>query len=257
MIPVKYACNADCSFCITEDEKLRPGFAAIPGAMRVSRATSDVFRTIADMGATELEITGGGEPFLHNDLQKIIDLARVELPSAYFKIYTNGFSLRPLVGVDELNMSRAHWRSELNNTIFRSNAQNEMGEALAFFRQYFGTIRLQTPMMRGLIDSPEALAEMVARFGPQVDQFVVRPLFESVARGKEYYVKFNAVGEKVKIDRTGDYCGSRPLIGADNNLYWDWSYTTKIDVSSAESRACAATKLRQFDKSALSAAYRE
>ena len=222
-IPVKYACNADCVFCITEIEKLKPGFQAVRGTMKIDDVLRGNLQLAADLGMDEVEITGGGEPFLHPRLQELVLEIRDFLPAARIKIYTNGFRLREIRGIDELNLSRAHDDSGINQAIFRSKEQNELQDALGFFRPFFKTIRLQVPLMQGALDTPEKLIAFAER-QKNADLIVARPLFDGVHLGKERYVRFEVQHPKIKLDRTGDYCGMRPVIAADGNFYRDWNF---------------------------------
>ena len=57
------------------------------------------------MGITRFEITGGGEPFLNDNLSYIVNTIKEIIPNSYIKLYTNGFILKEAGNIDELDIS--------------------------------------------------------------------------------------------------------------------------------------------------------
>lgn len=231
VIPVKYQCNADCTFCITEEAKLHPSFANIKEWLK-PEAVAEFCQKFAALRIKELEITGGGEPFLNPHLQQIISIFKTAWPSVYIKLYTNGFLLKPIADVDELNVSRAHDDTARNNEVFRAKSPVALAETIAYFRPMVAKLRIQTPLLLGCIDTAEKAIEMIERH-PLVDQFVFRPLFSKVNRDKNRYIGFSVAHPRAKNDVTGDYCGDRPVFTSNGKLYWNWNYdreATEADI---------------------------
>jgi len=199
VFPVKSACNADCQFCFVKELR-SPLFLRQPPMLSVA-ALRQAIPQLDAHGITEIEITGGGEPMLHPDLQEIIDLTR---PGRKVKLYTNGFRLRPITGIDELNLSRCHWDTAKNNEIYRARVTTHLDEVLQFYRPLVGTIRLQVLLLRGYIDSPETMLELVERYAGRVDTFMFRTLFSGSRRLRELYVEATLDHPLVKMDTTGD-----------------------------------------------------
>jgi organic radical activating enzyme len=228
LIPVKYACNADCTFCITEREKLQPAFAALGEYLPADRLR-EVLQPLPEE-VTEIEVTGGGEPFLHPKLPEILEQIRSWRPSVKIKLYTNGFLLRPIPPVDELNISRCHDDTARNQEVYRGRRPTDLEAAARFFRPFAESIRLQVPLMRGYIDSPQAAEAMIGRCRSFIDGFVFRPLFPSVALEQDKAVRFAFTHPLAKMDDLQpDYCGSRPVIGSSGVLYRDWTFTQPMD----------------------------
>ena len=226
VIPVKYECNADCTFCITEEAKLHPAFSAVKEWL-TPESTEAFCQQFAKLKIKEVEVTGGGEPFLNPKLQQILNHFKEAWPDLKVKIYTNGFLLKPLYGLDEVNISRAHDDTVKNNEIFRTKHPIDLTRSIAFFRPLTRTLRVQVPLLKGYIDTPEAAIALIERH-PLVDQFVFRPLFSKVAREKDKYVQFSVIHPRAKNDVTGDYCGDRPVLASNGKLFWDWNYTREI-----------------------------
>ncbi len=95
------ACNASCSWCITDFRET---------AKKELLALADLERQLAELPSLEkIEITGGGEPLLHPQLDRIVKACADKAPTM---VYTNGALLErkaPQVrGVYEVAISRAH-----------------------------------------------------------------------------------------------------------------------------------------------------
>lgn len=224
LLPVMYECNAACTFCISDIDA--PKFQAKPPYFPIATLLKSLEKYAA-LSVKEVEITGGGEPFLHPQLQNIIDALRYTWPSIYIKLYTNGFRHRPIRGVDELNISRCHDDTEKNNELYRATKPTDLIETLAYFRPMVPKIRLQVTTLKGYIDSPEAAIALIERV-PMVDTFVFRPLFDKCGLEKDKYVEFKVDHPKAKNDLTGDYCDTRPILATDGVLYHDWSFQNLV-----------------------------
>src|SRR3989344_1498299 len=101
VIPVRNVCNADCSFCYMKEKKNLSG----PQFMNVSKLERKVKNLFGQFN--EAEITGGGDPTLHPEINRIIKFFMEN--RVYTKMYTNGFLLREIEKIDEINISRVHF----------------------------------------------------------------------------------------------------------------------------------------------------
>ena len=227
LIPVKYKCNANCIFCITEKEKVKPAFNSLPEFIKL-KELKVLLAQLQSLRLTEIEITGGGEPLLHPQIQDIINLVKATWPGIYVKLYTNGLLLKNVHGIDELNLSRAHPDAAINNQFFGVNSAYSLTDLLNFYRPLVKRLRVQVPLLRGGIDSAAKAAHLAAQIIPIADQIVLRPLFSKCSQGKELFVQFSVAHPSIKVDQTGDYCGARPIIASNSKLYWDWTFTKEV-----------------------------
>jgi molybdenum cofactor biosynthesis enzyme MoaA len=232
IVPVKSACNANCSFCITKTQERF--LSHLPHYLKDFKQFILTLDKISQQtNIEEFEITGGGEPFLHRRLDSVCGYIKAFFPQAYIKIYTNGFVLpaNPIKRIDEINLSRVHHNSERNNEIYQSSKQNEIVEALKYFKKNYKKVRLNVVMMKGYIDSLYEVEQLIDVTDQYVDQFFIRELFEKCDLEKEKYVNLEVEHPKVKMDKTKDYCGSQPIIGSDGILYSDWTYRKRMDLT--------------------------
>lgn len=198
LIPVKDKCNANCTFCYMhekEKDELKPRFIDL----------SKLENIVSELGGgvKEVEITGGGEPLLHPKIEDIVSLFQKE--NIYTKIYTNGFLLKPIKKIDEMNISRVHWDSEINNKFYRSKSHNELRDVLEYYRKPADKIRMQTILLKGAIDSKEKIEEFVSKYEDIVDVFMFRKLFDSCKREKDRFVEYPDLNHpKVVFDKTLD-----------------------------------------------------
>ncbi|MBI2102708.1 hypothetical protein HYT55_02625 [Candidatus Woesearchaeota archaeon] len=213
-VPVREVCNADCTFCYMNEKAVdeqKPQFIPLEKLIGCVASLQGKFN--------QVEITGGGEPTLHPKLPEILRL----FENTYRKMYTNGFHLRNLPPFEEVNISRVHWDSVINNQYYRSRSQNELSVAIDHYRGIAERIRIQTILLRGAIDSREKLLDFVTRYEEKVDVFMFRTLFPKCSLEKAKMVTYEEVfvkHPKVVFDKTlDDY--SRPLyfIGTDCNVH--------------------------------------
>ena len=227
LIPVKYKCNANCIFCITEEEKVKPAFSALPEFIKLEELKV-LLAQLQPLRLTEIEITGGGEPLLHPQLQDIINLVKGTWPGIYVKLYTNGLLLKNVRGINELNLSRAHPDAAINNQFFGVDSSYSLIDLLNFYRPLVKLLRVQVPLLQGGIDSAAKAIRLATEVIPPADQVVLRPLFSKCGKAKELVVQFPVTHPGIKLDQTGDYCGTRPVIASDARLYWDWTFTKSV-----------------------------
>jgi MoaA/NifB/PqqE/SkfB family radical SAM enzyme len=110
VLPVEKACNASCQWCITDfRETAKKGLLAV----------ADLEEKLAKLPTLDkIEITGGGEPLLHPQLDRIVRTCVLKAPTM---IYTNGALLERkaphLRGVYQIAISRAHYDNNENARI--------------------------------------------------------------------------------------------------------------------------------------------
>ena len=221
VIPVQKKCNADCLFCISktrdydkEEEILIPNDKFI-----------NTLHLLAKRGVNRFEITGGGEPFLNPFLEEIILLIRSIKPSAYIKLYTNGNILKPVHGIDELNISVVHYDSIVNNEFMHSKNNISLDEKLTFFRNNMKNvkIRLSIPLIKGGIDSASKLDSFINKTSGKVDEYVVRTLYPHTVDLEKLYVDFEYSKGNVIFERENNLdTFSGLILWTDSNLYSNW-----------------------------------
>lgn len=106
VIPVGRACQAHCKYCITKFRDIENDILDI-----------NILRnTLEKNNYEKIEITGGGEPTLHPEINKIIEICTSNAPTI---MYTNG-SIKPNKEYKLLNqlcISRAHYNEWGNKKI--------------------------------------------------------------------------------------------------------------------------------------------
>ena len=198
LIPVREICNASCSFCYMKEKEIN---TAIPQFIDISNLEEIVDEIRSEI--KEVEITGGGEPLLHKEIGKIIELFKSR--KIYTKMYTNGFLLKEIPKVDEINISRVHWNSEINNKFYQSSQQNDLDDVLTHYQKFSNKIRMQTILLKDAIDSKEKALQFIRKYEDKVDVFMFRTLFNSCSLDKENFIPyFDLNHPKVKIDKTLD-----------------------------------------------------
>lgn len=200
IIPVKKVCNASCSFCYMKEKPV----TNLPEFIDINKLKI-VLLSITD-NIDEVEITGGGEPTLHKNIIEIVDLIRDIFPKTYIKMYSNGIILKKFNNLNELNLSRIHYNTDLNNkTMCIKVKNNELIDILTFYRPIVDKIRIQTILYKNLIDSSEKALEYINKYESLVDVFMFRTLFPKCSLDKQNYVHYFEINHpKVKIDKTLD-----------------------------------------------------
>ncbi|MDP3990079.1 MAG: radical SAM protein [archaeon] len=198
LVPVRDACNSNCSFCYMKEKKID---VSIPQYMDFDKL-EEIIEEIQDE-INEVEITGGGEPLIHKEIGRIIELFKAK--KIYTKMYTNGFLLKEIPLVDEINLSRVHWDSQINNRFYHSSQQNDLEAVLKHYQKFAKKIRMQTILLKGAIDSADKALEFIERYEDLVDVFMFRTLFPECDLEKEHFVPyFDLNHPKVKMDQTLD-----------------------------------------------------
>lgn len=113
IIPTEKKCNGSCPYCITKARKTIKSDFLKPGKLKQI--------LIGLENIDSIEITGGGEPSLNNQITEIVKIASNLAPT---KLYTNGsieLDRDHLNLLDELCLSRAHWQKRKNQSIMAVN----------------------------------------------------------------------------------------------------------------------------------------
>ena len=115
VIPIEKSCNAKCPYCITHFKNdIDFGDILDPiNLLRLGIFSNEKGKSSLD----KIEITGGGEPFLHPEIDSIIAASKVLAPT---QIYTNGSMLskcKVLHKLSYLCISRAHYEDAKNKEI--------------------------------------------------------------------------------------------------------------------------------------------
>jgi organic radical activating enzyme len=112
VLPVEKACNANCGFCITKVRE-KTGILCEQEYLDVS----ELEESLKNLEVHKIEITGGGEPTLHPEIERIINLCT---DKAKTQMYTNGAlacGVRNLERLSNLSISRAHYKNSDNERI--------------------------------------------------------------------------------------------------------------------------------------------
>jgi len=166
VIPVESACNAHCPYCINQFRNLGNSFLSI----------GDLENCLGEIGFLDaIEISGGGEPTLHSEIEKIVNVCANK---ARTQMYSNGslldsFSLDILKRLNPLCISRAHYDSEKNDSIMGVRYSEDI-----FSRGL--NIKLSAVLFKRGVDSPEEVEKYISWAKGKASNIVFRPLFEDV-----------------------------------------------------------------------------
>lgn len=118
IIPIQSRCNASCIFCITRYRQ-ESGWGEV--------LSLDSLNQMNNLDIEKIEITGGGEPLLHPQINEIIQKSCDKI---FTQLYTNGKLLNRL-SKDSLNklnklcISRAHFDSIKNKELMGININDQ------------------------------------------------------------------------------------------------------------------------------------
>lgn len=226
IIPVEKLCNADCTICISKSRNYNCGHEML----EVNDNFCEKLQLLARRGIKKFEITGGGEPFLNPNLDKVIELIKYFIKDAYVKVYSNGNILKNVGSIDELCISVFHYDDILNNSFMRVKNPVPLIEKLKFFRDINPNmkLRLSVPLHKGATDSECELDKLIDLTKDYVDEYVVRTLYPGCNDYEKGYVDFDYSRENVVFERLNgldDFDGV--LLWSDGELYTDWSLNKK------------------------------
>jgi len=176
VIPVESACNASCPYCVNQFRNLGNSLLDI----------SKLEKCLTEIGKLDaIEITGGGEPTLHPEIEKVIEFCADKTRT---QMYSNGailnsLSLDVLKRLNPLCISRAHYNFEKNEQIMGIKYSDEIfSKGLS--------IKLSTVLYKGGVDSPDEVIEYLGWAKGKANKVVFRPLFEDVNYSVDVKAKF-------------------------------------------------------------------
>tara|TARA_Y100000310_G_scaffold292965_1_gene322168 strand:+ start:645 stop:1373 length:729 start_codon:yes stop_codon:yes gene_type:complete len=111
VVPVETKCNAFCNFCITRLRE-KKGILSKKDFLQI-----EDLKKLLDQKVDNIEITGGGEPTLHPEIEKIIEMCSNKAPT---QMYTNGAFITKIKNLSDLSylcISRAHHLDSENKMI--------------------------------------------------------------------------------------------------------------------------------------------
>ena len=143
-------------------------------------------------------------------------------------IYGHQVKHKNIQNVDEMNISRSHWDSEINNRVYQSKVQNSLDDTLKYFRPMVKELRLCTVKMKGIMETESEYLQMIDRYENIVDKFVLRPLIPEKKGIEEFIVDFDVSHQKLKKDEIECHCHKNLVIGPDGNIYEDFNFNERF-----------------------------
>lgn len=226
IVPIEKACNCDCVFCISKSRY----YDKEVSALSIDNNFIEKINLLKKRGIKRFEITGGGEPFLHHNLDVIVSLIKKIIPEAYIKVYTNGNILRCIPNIDEIDISVCHYDTLINNKFMNSSVSIDILDKLKFFRKCNSNckIRLSIPLIKGAIDKREELEKFTKLTKDYVDEYVVRTLYPGTPDIDNLFVDFDYKQDNVIFERNNNVDNFNELIlWSDGNIYKDWSLVNR------------------------------
>lgn len=222
-------CSSDCTFCISKsrDYKNKLNF---PSNNPFLKNEEDILNVLKLKGINNFEITGGGEPFLATDLNIKVALIKKIIPNAFIKIYTNGNHLREIAGIDELNISIAHYDDEINKSIMRPKSYVPLLDKLNYFKKAYpnSRIRLSVPLLKEGMNSEEDIKKLISLTEDFDIYYVIRTIYPQTPDFNSKYVDVNYKHARITYDRDNDISKFKEVIWWSNNeLYANWSLQEK------------------------------
>lgn len=221
VIPVQKKCNSNCTFCISKTRN----YNKEKEYLEINEEFINNLEILKKRGIKTFEITGGGEPLLHNGISVIVNLIKRIIPDSYIKLYTNGNVLKSIGPVDEINISVAHYNTEKNNKIMNPSLPLSLTNKLKFFRQENkdAKIRLSIPLIKGGIDSKSELDEMIKNTDAYTDGYVVRTLYPNCPNYDENYIDFDYEKENVTMEKDNSVADFKGIIlWSNGEFYTNW-----------------------------------
>lgn len=226
IIPVQNTCNCDCTFCISKSRN----YDKKDEFLKVDNKFIENIRLLKRRNIKRFEITGGGEPLIHPDIELIVSIIKRIIPDSYIKIYTNGFILKTIEGIDEVNLSLVSNNDEINNTFMNPKNNIPFNQRIMYFRENYplSKLRLSIPLIKGGIDNIEKLDALIKNTTQIIDEYVVRTLYPHSLIYNDSYVEFPINNKKVIYERDNDVSDFDGLIlWSDNEFYKDFNLDKK------------------------------
>lgn len=218
LIPVESVCNGKCNFCITKyRKKINSEFIDISKLKELNK-----FKNIQ-----KIEITGGGEPSFHLNIDEIIDFCSKKWVTS---IYTNGSFSPTKNSKIEISVSRIHYDDKINEQI--------MGVKYNFDKYKNFKVKLSLMLHKEGINSIDELEKyLLWAKEKRVNKVVIRKIayndtWESYQISKKYNIDINDSFRQKIEEKYGDFVefdlescdthNSNLLMRSDGNLYLDW-----------------------------------
>ncbi|MDD4407108.1 MAG: radical SAM protein [Bacilli bacterium] len=228
IIPTE-SCSCNCTFCISKSRDYKNKLKASKDNPFLENA-KDILNTLKLRGIKNFEITGGGEPFLDKNLSHKISLIKTIIQDAYIKIYTNGNHLHKINGLDEINISIAHYNDEINKQIMNPKIYVSLIDKLTFFRNNYPDlkIRLSIPLLKEGINNEDEIKKLIEITEKFDVEYVIRTIYPHTPNYEENYVNVNYNHPQIKYERDNDVSDFNEIIWWSNNeLYANWSLKRK------------------------------
>ncbi|MDP3881892.1 MAG: radical SAM protein [Nanoarchaeota archaeon] len=233
VLPIEKVCNAHCAFCIT-DFRLN--------ASKEVLSLESLVKILVSQKFSKIEITGGGEPTLHPEIDQIITLCSQQAPT---QIYTNGSHLDKLGSLDNLQtlcVSIAHNEMDKNRKIMGIKPD------LDFLKEANCKVKFSLLLHKSGIHSIEEVRDYLGWAQSYAQEVVVRQLFEHAYEGNmvgefvsskkifnelnppEYHLTphrnpvFSYEGIKVEFEYRSCACETdNPVLHADGRMHRGWT----------------------------------
>ena len=171
VIPIQNACNANCAICITRYRKESEA-DSFGEKMNILSLTK-----LQGISLDKIEITGGGEPLLHPQINDIIEGCASFAPT---QLYTNGLSIDRLnqesfVNLRRLCISRFHYDDEINARLMGKYIPGEIIKKASSLVE----VKLSLVLRKGGIENATELKEYLDWASENgVNNVVVRQMFD-------------------------------------------------------------------------------
>ena len=242
IVPVARACNAKCIFCVTSS--YRP--SQEESYMRIDKNIHSIIDTLYEGGVRFFEITGGGEPTLHPDLELLTNLLSVK-HNVSIKLYTNASNLPKAMSINELNISRCTVDPDTNQTLMNiSSGSPPLKQLIQCARKSgYRNIRLSVPILKGGVQSIIDAQNLIKSASELVNSIVFRPLYpctpnlenieiihiENINNWENTLQEYaEHIGTKCTIEVDTNSCNKthQIILGSDSNLYTEWSMSDRF-----------------------------
>lgn len=226
IVPVQKSCNCDCVFCISKSRN----YDKENEILKVDNNFIENIKLLKKREIKKFEITGGGEPLLNPNIESIVNIIKEIIPDSYIKIYTNGFILKTISGIDEVNISLVSNNDVINNLFMNPKNDNSFIKRITYYRKNYplSKLRLSIPLIKGGVDNIDKLNKLIADTSCFVDEYVVRTLYPHSLIYEYGYVEFPIEDKMVIYEKDNDVSDFDGLIlWSDNHFYKDFNLDKK------------------------------
>ena len=224
ILPTINACNCNCIFCISKSRD----FSRFPTFLQFDDKFKENINLLERRGIKRFEITGGGEPLLNKDIQLMIDYIKEVIPDSYIKLYTNGYTKTLINNIDEIDISISSFDDSINNNFMQPSKSYPIKDILSEYFTIKCKKRLSIVVMKGGIDTPEKLHNLITQTEYMIDEYVVRTMYKGAPSYSDLYVDFEYEKDNVVWERNNT--GTSPnnlILATDNCFYSDFNLVNK------------------------------